>query len=162
MYFPTPIALWISGNKGVTEIKKRDDVYDAKLKYLVAYYDSADQCLILCVKNIYDWMNAWGTTVTGTVLAVTGFCYFLCARYNITPPNLQSKYNGYGASFGVCHVLSFIKGGLIITRRKELRDNLLYLSQQARTSVKQIVNRVAPPSPPRFHTACVISKAADG
>ena len=39
-------------------------------------------------------------------------------KYDVTPPNLQRKCNGYGTSFDIHHILSFSKLGLVITRKK--------------------------------------------
>ena len=53
--------------------KNRDDINNAKIKYLVAYRNGTNNRLILCAKNTGAWMNVWGTTVTGKVLAATIF-----------------------------------------------------------------------------------------
>ena len=39
-------------------------------------------------KNTFYWLAVWVPMVTSTVLAAMGFRGFLCARYNVTPPNL--------------------------------------------------------------------------
>ena len=74
-------------------------------------------------------MTVWGTMVTGTVLAATDICGFLCARYDVTPPpNLQNKYDGFSWYFSVSHVLSCSCGGLVVTCHNEVYDDLLCLS----------------------------------
>ena len=79
-------------------------------------------------------MNVQGTTVTGTLLSATEFCDLLCARYDVTPPNLQNNCNWCGIAFDVCHSLSCRKGGLVIVYHKKLYDKLFYLAQLAFTS----------------------------
>ena len=59
---------------------------------------------------------------------------FLCARYNVSPVNLQSHCDGYGTALGVTHALSCRIGGLIIARHNEICDELLYLYRRAFTS----------------------------
>ena len=58
-----------------------------------------------------------------------GFCGFFCARYNFTPLNLQSKYDGCVTAFGVRHVLSCSKVVLVIVCHNKLWDELLYLAR---------------------------------
>ena len=70
--------------------KKGPDVsYKSRLKGLVRNIKGTDKCLLLRTKIIYAWLSIRGTTVSGTVLSATEFRYFLCARYNISPVNLQ-------------------------------------------------------------------------
>ena len=48
-----------------------DDANGAKLKELAKDLYGNDRRLILRVKNTDAWLNAWVTTVTGTLLAAT-------------------------------------------------------------------------------------------
>ena len=64
--------------------KIRDDIKNAKLKELVADLDVTDPCIILHAKNTGVWMNAWGTELTDTVLAATGF-FFVCTLWCCPP-----------------------------------------------------------------------------
>ena len=79
-------------------------------------------------------MSVRGNTVLGTVLSATELQDFLCARYNLSPVNLQSHCDGCATSFGVTHALSCIIGGLVIAGHNKICDELLYLSQCAFTS----------------------------
>ena len=58
-------------------------------------------------------------------------CYktsgFLCARYNISPVNLQSHYDICGTVLVVTNSLIFRIGGLVIARKNEIHEKLLYL-----------------------------------
>ena len=56
--------------------KIMDGVNDAKLKDLVADLNTTDWRLILHTKNTDAWLNVWGTTLTGTLLAAIEFWYF--------------------------------------------------------------------------------------
>ena len=69
--------------------KNRDAANDATLKGLVGNIKGTKPHLILRAKNTGTWINIHGTTVTGTVLPATEFCYFLCACYNVTPLNFH-------------------------------------------------------------------------
>ena len=110
--------------------KIRDDANSAKLNELSKYLDGTDCRLILRVKNTGACLNAWVNTVTGSLLVATEFCYFNAHIMMLTPPNLQSKYDGCATSFDVRHGLSCIKRGLIISRHNKVRDELLYLDRQ--------------------------------
>ena len=72
--------------------------------------------------------------VSGTVLSATEFQDFLCARYKISPLNLQSHCDGFCTAFEVTHALSCSIGGLVIACHKKICDELIYLSQRAFTS----------------------------
>ena len=68
----------------MTDKKIRYDANDTKLKGLVNDLKAPDHHLTLRAKNTGSWLTVWGTRVTGTVLAATGFHDFLCARYDVT------------------------------------------------------------------------------
>ena len=74
-----------------------------------------------------------------------GISGFLCARYNVSPLNLQSHCDGCGTAFGVTHSLSCSIGGLVIARHNKIQENLLYLSQCAFTPssvrTKPLINK---------------------
>ena len=106
-----------------------------KLKGLVQDLKGTDRRLILQGKRTGACLSVRGTTVSGTLLSATEFRNFLCARYNVSPLNLQSYCFGYDTAFGLMHTLIFITCGLVITRHNKTRDKLQYLSQCAFTSV---------------------------
>ena len=57
--------------------------------------------------------------------------WFLCARYNVKPPNTQHKCNGCMQTFSVHHELICPNGNLIISRHNEINDKIIYLARQA-------------------------------
>ena len=57
-----------------------DDTKYSKLKGLVNDLKVSDLRLILSAKNTGCWLTVLDNMVTGTLLAVTEFCDFLCAR----------------------------------------------------------------------------------
>ena len=59
---------------------------------------------------------------------------FLCARYNVSPENLQSHCDGCGTAFGVTHTVSCSIYGLVIARTNKICDKIFYLSRRAFTS----------------------------
>ena len=66
-----------------------DGANDAKLGGIVENLKAPDCHLILRIKHTGSWLTVQGTTVTGRLLAATDFWDFLCARYDVTPPNLK-------------------------------------------------------------------------
>ena len=111
--------------------KYRDKANESKLKGLYRELNYTGRIFILYTKITGAWMDIRGTTVIVTVLLATEFCDFLFARYNVTPPNLQSNWNGCGTSFNVNHTLRFWKGGLVIAPHNKMRDEILYLARRS-------------------------------
>ena len=60
-----------------------------------------------------------------------GILWFLCAYYDVTPPNIQRKYYGCVISFDVNHWISCSNGGFVIAHHNKVRGKLLYISQWA-------------------------------
>ena len=114
--------------------KDREALYKTKLKGLVRDLKSTNRHLILRAKITGAWMSVRGTIVPGTVLYATEFRDLVCARYNLSPLNLQSYYDGCGTAFGVMHALRFSIGVLAIACHNKIHDELLYLPQRDFTS----------------------------
>ena len=72
--------------------------------------------------------------MNGTVLSPQEFRDALFLRYARTPPDLPKKCDGCDATFNVAHGLSCKKGGLVILRHNEIRDELGALSSRALTN----------------------------
>ena len=83
-----------------------------KLKGLVRDLTGTDMRLILRAKITCVWMSVCGTKVSGTLLSAMEFWDFLCARYNVSPLNLRSQYDGCSTT----HSLSCSTGRLVIAR----------------------------------------------
>ena len=118
--------------------KDQDDANETKTKGLVRDLKVIDRRQILQAKNTGAWMSVRSTTVSGTVFSATEFRYFLCARYNVSPLNLQSHCGRCGTAFGVMHTLSCSIGGLFIACHNEIRDKILYLAWRSFTPVSSI------------------------
>ena len=108
--------------------KDQDATYKSSLKVLVRNLKGTNKRLLLHAKITGACQSVRSTTVSGTVLSATEFRYFVCARYNVFPVNLQIHFDGRGTAFRVTHALSCSIGDLVIARHNEIRDNLLYLS----------------------------------
>ena len=78
-----------------------------------------NRCLDECTGYYGNWCS----------ISSYGISCFLCARYDVTPPKIQSKCDGCGTSVDVHHVLICRKGGLIITHHNKVSSELLYLAQ---------------------------------
>ena len=114
--------------------KPHDVAYESRTKGLLSDLQDTDKCIILRAKRTGSWMSICGNTVSDTVPSATVFRDFLCARYNISPLNLQSHCGGCGTEFEVMHTPGYIIGGLVIARHNKIRDKLFYLSRRAFTS----------------------------
>ena len=112
-------------------------VNDSKIKDLVVDLDSPDQWLTICAKNKGVCMNVGGTTLAGTLLAATEFCDLVCACYDVTPHNLQSKCDGCDTSFDVRHILICSKVDLVIARHNKIHGGILYLARRALSSASE-------------------------
>jgi hypothetical protein len=71
--------------------------------------------------------------VNGTELSAQEFRDALLMRYGITPPDLPATCDGCEGKFTLQHALSCKKGGLVIFRHNEIRDELVYLAGKALT-----------------------------
>ena len=63
-----------------------------------------------------------------------GILECLCARYNVSPVNLQIHCDGCVTAFVNTHALSCSIDCLVITRHNEIHDKLFYLSWRVFTS----------------------------
>jgi hypothetical protein len=79
------------------------------------------------------WLSSSPSIVNGTELSTQEFRDALHMRYGITPPDLPLKCDGCDQHFTLQHALSCKKGGLVIFRHNEIRDELVYLAGKAFT-----------------------------
>ena len=86
--------------------------------------------LFLRTKHMSACIGAQCTTVIVTVLTSMGICDFSCARYNVNPPNLQKKCDGFLKTFSDRHALSCSNGVLVVAHHNYIRDNIIHLSRQ--------------------------------
>jgi hypothetical protein len=89
---------------------------------------------ILRAKDTGHWLSIFPSIINGTVLSPQEFRDALFLRYARTPPDLPKKCDGCDATFNVAHGLSCKKGGLVIIRHNEIRDELGALCAQALTN----------------------------
>ena len=120
--------LWTLSEERRDGKEARDVAYESRLKGLVINLQGTDKRLLLRAKSTGECLSVRGTAVSGTILSDTEFWGFLCARYKISPVNLQSHCDGCGTASGVTHTLRCSIGGLVITCHKKIRYELLYLS----------------------------------
>ena len=92
---------------------------DAKLKGLFKDLNTTARGLILHAKNIGAWKIVQVTMVTDKLLSAMEFSDLLCARYNVTRPNLR---------------IDCCKGGQVIARHNKVCGKLLYIERRALTS----------------------------
>jgi hypothetical protein len=70
------------------------------------------------------WLTVMPSTIAGTELSVDEYRDSLHMRYGREPAGLQPQCDGCGAKFDTRHAFSCRKGGLIIIRHNEIRDEL--------------------------------------
>ena len=70
---------------------------------------------------------------TGTCLSAQEFRDGLYLRYGMEPPRLPSRCDGCHGTFSKGHALSCKKGGLVLLRHNDLRDELAALASKALT-----------------------------
>ena len=114
--------------------KYREVANETKLKGLVQNLKGTDRRLIIWAKITGAWLIVHITTVSVTLLSAIEFRDFLCARYNVSPLNLQIHCDGCGTAFRLTHTLSCSTGGLVIMRHNKIIDEIIYLSQHESTS----------------------------
>jgi hypothetical protein len=81
--------------------------------------------------EIGAWRTVLPSTIAGTELSSDEFCDSIHIQYGRTPAGLQPTCDGYGASFNTGHAFSCAKGGLVIARHNELRDELCDMASRA-------------------------------
>ena len=100
----------------------RDDINHTKLKELVEDLDGTHCCLNpkiqkhRCLDECMGYYNNWYST------SGYGILWFLSAHYDVNPTTLQRKCDGCTTYFDVCHRLMLSKGGIVITRYKEVSE----------------------------------------
>jgi hypothetical protein len=70
------------------------------------------------------WLSVLPSPMAGTELSADEFCYSLSICYGRNPTGLQPTCDGYYAMFSACHAFSCTRGGLVIIRHNEIRDEL--------------------------------------
>ena len=71
------------------------------------------------------------STVAGTDLSAQEFRDALCMRYGRTPKDLPTHCDGCGSKFTMQHALQCKKGGLVIYRHDEVKNELAHLIMTA-------------------------------
>jgi hypothetical protein len=84
-----------------------------------------DDCrTILRDRNTGQWLTVPPSTVNGTELSAQEFRDSILLRYAQNPGDLLTHCDGCDQKFTVCHALECKKGGLVISRHNEIRDEL--------------------------------------
>ena len=60
-----------------------------------------------------------------------GISRFLCACYNVNPPNPQRKCDSFLQTFSVRRTLSYINVGIVVIRHNYICDDIIHISRQA-------------------------------
>jgi hypothetical protein len=85
-------------------------------------------------KHTGAWLSVLPTTINGTTLSAQEFRDGLLLRYGYELPDLPTRCDGCNAKFSVGHALQCKKGGMVVARHNEIRDELGFLATLATTS----------------------------
>jgi hypothetical protein len=108
---------------------------------------SCDDCwTILRGQDTGQWLTVPPSIVNGTELSAQEFRDSILLRYARTPADLPTHCDGCDQKFSVRHALECKKGGLVISRHNEIRDELVDLASKALTPS-------AVRDEPRIHTS---------
>ena len=117
-----------------SELRTRNrERHNSTLQSIVRDMSHSKQRTILRGGNTGQWLSVTPTLISGTLLSAQEFRDSLHLRYAHTPPGLPSLCDGCGSSFSVSHGLECKKGGLVLLRHNEIRDELASLASQALT-----------------------------
>jgi len=94
------------------------------------------QRLITRGQTTGNWLSLNPTSAAQTLLSALEFRDALCMRYGLEPPGLPSACDGCGAPFSKEHAVQCRKGGLVIQRHNEIRDELGALCAEAFSASK--------------------------
>ncbi len=115
-----------------TELRQRNlEKNDSELASLASKLSCDDRRTILRGKETGQWLLVLPSTVNGTELLAQEFRDALLLRYARSPADLPSHCDGCGQVFSVRHALECKKGGLVICRHNEIRDELVDLASKA-------------------------------
>jgi hypothetical protein len=119
---------------GKAELKKRNQVAHEETLATILRPMTANKSRTICRgKETGAWLSVLPSTVNGTVLSAQEFQDALSMRYAETPHNFPDKCDGCDAHFSLQHALGCKKGGLVIFRHNEIRDELVNLASRAFT-----------------------------
>jgi hypothetical protein len=115
-----------------SETKLRNDAkYETEMNLLTSKLSYSDRRTILRGQETGKWLSLSPSTVNGTELSAQEFRDALLLRYARGPPDLPSTCDGCNQKFSVRHALECKKGGLVISRHNEIRDELSDLASKA-------------------------------
>jgi hypothetical protein len=98
-------------------------------------------------KQTGQWLNVTPSTFNGTELSAQEFRDALFLRYGRSPGDLPSHCDGCGQKFTIQHALECKKGGKVIQRHNELRDEIGNLA--AKAFIPSAIR-----NEPLIHTSC--------
>ncbi len=120
--------------RGKAELLKKNQVlYDEKLATILRPMTAKKSRTICRGKETGAWLSVLPSTVNGTALSAQEFQDAPSMRHAETPHNFPDKCDGCDAHFSLQHALGCKKGGLVIFRHNEIRDELVNLASRAFT-----------------------------
>jgi hypothetical protein len=115
-----------------SELKSRKkEKYDSDLNSILSKLPRDLRRTIWRGKEAGHWISVMPSSVNGTELSSVEYRDALLLRYGRTPGDLQQHCDGCGQRFDVRHGLECKKGGNVISRHNEIRDELSDLASKA-------------------------------
>jgi hypothetical protein len=115
-----------------SELKTRKKAKDdSELNSIVSKLPCDLRRAILRAKATGQWISAMPSTVNGTVLSAQEYRDAFLLRYGRSPGDLQPHCDGCGQKNSIRHALECKKGGNVILRHNEIRDELADLASKA-------------------------------
>jgi hypothetical protein len=110
---------------------RKDAKHDSILESIVSTLSCNNRRTILLGQETGQWLLVMPSVVNGTQLLAHEYQDALLLCYARSPADLQSHCDGCGQKFSVRHALGCKKGGLVISRYKEIQDKLSDLASKA-------------------------------
>jgi hypothetical protein len=135
----------LSGGSELTSRKKKTN--DTALHSVLSKLPCDTRRTVERGKQTGQWLNVTPSTFNGTELSAQEFRDALFLRYGRSPGDLPSHCDGCGQKFTIQHALECKKGGKVIQRHNELRDEIGNLA--AKAFIPSAIR-----NEPLIHTSC--------
>jgi hypothetical protein len=119
---------------GKAELRKRSvERSDKQMCAILLRLPKGESRIIRRGQETGAWLSLLPSTVNGTELSAQEFRDAVSMRYGLAPPDLPHTCDGCDAPFTLQHALCCKKGGLVISRHNEIRDELIHMAGKAMT-----------------------------
>jgi hypothetical protein len=110
---------------------KKKATHEATFNEVTKHLPRSQQRALERAKVTGQFLSVIPSQTNGTVLSAAEFRDAILIRYSRQPSDLQKHCDGCGKAFDVNHALTCKRGGLIIVRHDEIRDELCDIASKA-------------------------------